>query len=99
MAYKIKMSKAARKDVDNILEQAPSDKARANFAKTLDKRTRIIQKHPKSAPKIYKDVRVVNFIKLPFKLIYQIIKPSTLLILGILHKKQHIDKVKDRADS
>lgn len=98
MAFKEKLAREAQQDIDAILQQSNNNTERKQFQKELNQRVLNLKDYPASAPIQYKDFRVATFIKTPFKLVYKLIKPSTLFILAIFHQKRDPKHWKDRAD-
>jgi len=98
MGYKEKLAQEAQNDINAILEDATSNKKRANFQKGFNQKVGYLKDYPESAPTQYKDFRVATFIKLPFKLVYKLIKPSTLFVIAIFHQKRDPDHWQNRAD-
>ena len=96
--FQEKLAREAYQDIDEILGAAKTAKEKTRFRSSLIKQVKHIKKYPEAGEMEHNEFRVVHFIKLPFKLVYRIVKPSTVFILAIFHQKRNPDTWKDRAD-
>ena len=81
-------SEEAEADVSKILHDAPSEESAIRFLDSLKAIVELTKTYPKAFQIQYKDVRVVVFQKLPFKLVYKIIEPDIVYIIAIVYQKE-----------
>ena len=96
--FQEKLAREAYQDIDEILGAAKTAKEKTRFRSSLIKQVKHIKKYPEAGRFEYKEFRVLTFIKLPFKLVYRIIKPSTVFVLAVFHQSRDSETWKDRAD-
>lgn len=96
--FQEKLAKEAYQDIDEILDYAKTDKEKIRFKNSLVKQVNHLKQYPESGKLDYKDYRVSNLVKMPFKLIYKLVESQTLFILAVFHQKRDPDNWKDRAD-
>lgn len=98
MAFKKIFAKEAQEDINDILDNTASPQLKQKFIESLDERLELLDRFPESGKQVYKDFRVVTFVKIPFKFVYKIVKSNILFVLAVFHQKQHPDTWKDRAE-
>ena len=96
--FQEKLAREAYQDIDEILDYAKTVKEKTTFRSNLVKQVNHIKKYPEAGQIEYKEFRVVKFIKLPFKLVYRIVKPCTVFVLAVFHQRRDSETWKDRAD-
>ena len=96
--FQEKFAREAFQDIDEILDAAKTAKDKTRFRSSLIKQVKHIKKYPEGVQIEYKEFRVLTFIKLPFKLVYRIVKPSTLFVLAVFHQSRDPETWKNRAD-
>ena len=87
MAFKARFSQEALDDMDDIMDITGSPTLRKQFKKELNDKVKQLEQFPESAPIVYKNVRVVLFLKAPFKIIYTLTQ-SIIYIIAIWHQKR-----------
>lgn len=96
--FQEKFAREAFQDIDEILDNAKNKTEKTRFRASLVKNVNHLKKYPEGGHLDYKEFRVLNFIKLPFKLVYRIVKPSTIFVLAVFHQKRDPESWKNRAD-
>jgi plasmid stabilization system protein ParE len=96
--FQEKLAREAYQDIDEILDNAKNNAEKTRFTNSLVKQVNHLKKYPEGGSLEYKEFRVLNFLKLPFKLVYRIVKPSTIFVLAIFHQKRDPEYWKDRAE-
>ncbi|PCI21812.1 MAG: hypothetical protein COB67_13775, partial [SAR324 cluster bacterium] len=81
--FQEKLAREAFQDIDEILDNAVNKTEKTRFRNSLVKQVNHLIKYPEGGHLEYKEFRVLNFLKLPFKLVYRIIKPSTIFVLAV----------------
>jgi plasmid stabilization system protein ParE len=99
MGFNRIFAEEAENEVRNILNESKSPKEQKNFVDTFDKNLDLLDEFPDLGKNTYKDYQVFNFVKLPFKFVYKIVKDNTLFVLAVFHKKRDSNFWKDRADN
>ena len=96
--FQEKFAREAFQDIDEILDNTKNKTEKTRFRASLVKNVNHLKKYPEGGHLDYKEFRVLNFIKLPFKLVYRILKPSTIFVLAVFHQKRDPESWKNRAD-
>ena len=97
MVYKIKISKEAELDLDEVYHwyESQVNQLGSEFIRVVDKNLTSIQKNPFAYPMIYNNVRRKLLPRFPYGLFY-IIQDDIIFVLACFHVKRDPQQLKRR---